>query len=116
MKNNSKTIARLKQIAESRGAVSVADKQYLRAMSDKMGIAFNERQSCMDCYVEQAVVLLRKLSEEELLKDKTRQYILRTGIDVIWKGHRINATCSDEQLAEFVANGFSKTFFLRLPS
>ena len=113
MKNNT-AINRLRQIANN-SDISAMDKRYIVQTSDKLDIPFRPRSGCSDCYREQAILLWRRLSEQEALKDQNRNYLLRAGVDVVWRGIRINATCTDDQLAEYVEHGFSKSFFLRLP-
>lgn len=104
---------RLQQIAESKSALTQAERRYIISTSKSMGLPFVERK-CGDCYRDQAVLLWRKLVEAEQATDTERKYLLRPGIDVIFRGRRINATCSDEELKAYLAQGFSRNFFSRI--
>ena len=91
-----------------------AQKQYVQSLADNAGIPFHPyKTSCRDCYKDMAVILWRKECEKEALKDKDRKFVLRVGVDVLWRGQRVNMTLTDEQLAALVAKGFPKEFFFR---
>lgn len=109
-----KRAERLKQIAEA-DRLTEDEKIYVRKTAETMSVPFHATR-CEDCYKDMAVVLWRMVCEAELKKDKTRKYVLRAGVDVIWKGHRINATCSDAELKQYLAGGFPRDFFLRYES
>lgn len=109
MAKNIKTL--LKEIATN-GATTDKQKQFIREQSEKMGVAFNERTRCNDCYKDQAVILWRIIAEGEVAEG--RHYVLHAGVDVIWKGRRINATLTEQQLKELYKEGFPRHFYAKV--
>lgn len=103
-----------KQFAEAE-TLTEKDKQLITTAAQKAGIPFAPRNTrCKDCYRDMAIILYRVECEKEAKKDKTRKYLLRAGVDVLWRGVRVNATCTDEQFAAYIAKGFPRDFFLRI--
>lgn len=109
MAKDRKTI--LREIAESKDTLTDKQRDYVRRQSEAMGVQFRET-SCGDCYRDQAAVLWRILCEKDT--PKSRKYLLRAGVDVIWKGRRVNATCSDDDLAALLEQGFPRNFMKRI--
>lgn len=112
------TIDQLREIATTKGTLTDAQRSFVVRTAAKYGVQFEPQNTrCADCYKDTAMVLWRLLSEKAAAKDKTRKYILRAGVDVIWKNTRINAaTLTDEKAAEWVAGGFPIDFFYKRPT
>lgn len=112
------TIDKLKEIATTSERLTGEQRQYIETTSAKMGVVFvPNKTKCSDCYKDQAVILWRLLAEKAQAKDKMRKYLLRAGVDVIFKGQRINAAVLTDELAtELIADGFDKGFFSRIPN
>lgn len=102
---------RLREIAECEGEIKERQRVYIREQAQAMGVPFVDN-GCADCYRDMAVQLWRILCEQE--NDNGRKYLLRVGIDVIWKGERVNATCNDDELAALLQRGFPRNFFRRI--
>lgn len=107
---------RLIEIAQA-ASLTDAQKAYIAEQAAKAGIPFSPNTSrCLDCYKDMAVVLWSAECRKEALKDSERQYILRPGIDVRFKGQRVNDTLSDAEFAALVENKFPTEFFLKMPN
>lgn len=102
---------RLKEIAEG-GVTTPKQKQFIRDKSAEMGVQFDERTSCVNCYRDQAMILWRIISEKEI--PKSRKYVLKAGVDVLWRGIRINATATEEELKNYLNDGFPAIFFAKI--
>lgn len=109
-KNNKTTLQDIVNTCE----LTIKQKQAIERISMQMGVAFNPQVSrCSECYRDQAIVLLRMIYEQEAEKSY-RRYILRHGIDVVWRGRRINMTLSDDELAAALDAGFPRNYFIRI--
>lgn len=107
------TLERLKALAE-KAKLTKADKEFIAGLCDEHGIEI--KTSCSECYRDAVVVLYGKYKTEEETEEPTSKYVLRKGLDVYFKGKRINeATISDELAEKLVANGFPTRFFTRMP-
>lgn len=93
-------------------SLSEKDKKYIVKISSELGIEFKQT-NCPNCYHDQALVLWRELQSKDNANSK-RLYVLRTGIDVIWKGRRVNELLQDDELAELLQAGFPKDYFTRI--
>ena len=84
-------------------------------LSDKYEISHPRNQTCPDCWKDQIILIKIKI-KEELQRLEKKQYILRGGVDVIYKGQRVNADTLTDELAEKLVNdGFDLTFFKEYP-
>lgn len=105
----------LKRLAEQKEPLTERQRADIIAMSVQMGVEFNPLSGCPNCYRDQVHILWRKLAEQEVLQTSKRKYLLREGVDVVFKGVRINAaTLTDKLAAELLSDGFSRHFFLRI--
>ena len=108
------TKTRLKEIALQDEPLTQAQRDYIVEQSTALGVVFEpHRTQCGDCYRDQAAILWRKAAEDEA-KKTTRKYILRQGVDVIWRGVRINMTLTDAELADVLRRGFPQDYFIRI--
>lgn len=100
---------KLKTISEKR-ALSQADKDFIVELSNELGVPFEPKATkCGNCYKDQAVILWRKLSE-----DDEKQYMLRPAIDVIFQNRRYNNTCTDEELAAALEKGLPRHLYAKI--
>lgn len=106
-------IARLKEIAaKSAAKVTNDDKAFIRKYASQYGVELpKDKPNCKSCYVDAAVLIYKAIKDAEP-KPANRKYVLRDGVDVIWRGIRINeASVTDALAEEWIANGFPKVYF-----
>lgn len=113
-------ILRLKLIADGsyRLRIDDQDKRFIRSECKRLGIDFTPRQGCKSCYQDAAIQILverkkREQEAEELEKEAAkvkRKYALRAGLDLIWRGQRVNALTSEAKLKELLDAGFPANF------
>lgn len=107
------TINKLREIAaKSANQVTNEDKEFIRDLAPRYGVELpKEKPNCKSCYVDAAVQIYKAIKDAEP-KPTDRKYILREGVDVIWRGIRINEASVTNELAEkWIANGFPKVYF-----
>lgn len=98
--------------AKSASQLTDAEKAFITHTSISMGVDFSPRNHCGQCYSDQAVVLWKRYKETKATKTDTRKYILREGVDVMFRGIRVNAaTLTDALGDQLVAQGFPKMLF-----
>ncbi len=102
--------AQLRDIATN-GARTDRQRAFIVEQSNLMGVQFVVT-TCRDCYKDQAAVLWRMIAEQEM--PASRKYVLRAGKDVIWRGKRVNATCSEAELKALLEAGFPREFFSKI--
>lgn len=113
MKND---LERLRKIADSAYKVTKADKSYLNKLKAELGIVHEVCNTCPNAYKDLAVVIYAELTKGEP-QDSDAAYVLNDGVDVIYKGYRVNAaTLTDEYAAFMIGIGFPKSFFKSLPN
>lgn len=106
-------ISRLKEIAgKTANQITKADKEFIRQYADRYGVGLpKDKPNCKSCYVDAAVQIYKAIKDAEP-KPTDRKYVLRDGVDVIWRGIRINeASVTDELAEKWIANGFPKVYF-----
>lgn len=85
-------------------------------LSDKYEVPHPKNLSCPDCWKDQILLVKIKI-KEELQKLEKKQYILRGGVDVIYKGQRINSDTITDKLAEkLIKDGFALKYFKEYPT
>lgn len=107
------TIKQLKEIAaKSAKQVTNEDKEFIRDLAPRYGVELpKEKPNCKSCYVDAAVLIYKAIKDAEP-KPTERKYVLRDGVDVIWRGIRINeASVTDELAEKWIANGFPSIYF-----
>lgn len=105
------TKEKLKAIANKQ-RLTADDKQFVIELAAELGVEFEPKKGCSDCYKDMAVVLYGRLPDEE--GESERRYLLRDGIDVYWGTLRVNNTCSDEELEDYLQRGFPKQLYKRI--
>lgn len=106
-------IARLKEIAaKTANQITNDDKAFIRQYASQYGVELpKDKPNCKSCYVDAAVLIYKAIKDAEP-KPTDRKYVLRDGVDVIWRGIRINeASVTDTLAEEWIANGFPKVYF-----
>lgn len=117
-------IEELKRIAGATPQeLTQADKAFIKEQAKAQGVAFNPHSACKSCYIDCAVVIYRALKDAETraeLAEATTAtatpaplWRLKEGVDVVWRGIRINsATITDAKAEQYVKSGFPTKYFV----
>ena len=109
-----KDIEKLKEIYRNK-SLSKKDKAYIEGLCSTYDIKLNKK--CSSCYSDAILILIKKITEENLPKKETattdnRKYILKSGVDVWFGSIRVNAVTLTDDLAErIIARGFPTRYF-----
>lgn len=91
------------------------EEDQILALSEKYNVPPPKNRSCPDCWKDQ-IILIKIAIKELLQKSEKRKYILRGGVNVIYKGIHVNADTITDELAEsLIKDGFALTFFKEYP-
>ena len=107
-------IEKLKELYRSKN-LSKKDKTYIEGLCSNYDVKLNKK--CSSCYSDAILILIKKITEENLPKKETattdnRKYILKSGVDVWFGSIRVNAVTLTDELAErIIARGFSIRYF-----
>lgn len=114
-----KDIEKLKEIYRkktlSKATLSKKDKTYIEELCTDYDVKLNKK--CSSCYSDAILILIKKITEENLPKKETaitdnRKYILKSGVDVWFGSIRVNAVTLTDELAErIIAKGFPTRYF-----
>lgn len=120
------TINKLREIAaKSAKQVTNEDKAFIRDLAPSYGVELpKEKPNCKSCYVDAAVAIYKAIKDaqkaeqvnnqqetKQPAKSKENELKLKAGVDVIWRGLRINeASATTENLRAWVDNGFPIRF------
>ena len=114
-------IEKLKEIYKkktlSKATLSKKDKAYIERLCIDYDVKLNK--NCSSCYSDAILILIKKITEENLQKKETatattdnRKYILKSGVDVWFGSIRVNAVTLTDELAEkIIARGFPTRYF-----
>ena len=112
-------IEKLKEIYKkktlSKATFSKKDKAYIEGLCSTYDVKLNKK--CSSCYSDAILILIKKITEENLPKKETattdnRKYILKSGVDVWFGSIRVNAVTLTDELAEkIIAKGFPTRYF-----
>lgn len=112
-------IEKLKEIYKkktlSKATFSKKDKAYIEGLCSTYDVKLNKK--CSSCYSDAILILIKKITEENLPKKETattdnRKYILKSGVDVWFGSIRVNAiTLTDELAEKIIAKGFPTRYF-----
>ena len=117
-------IDKLKEIYKkktlSKATLSKKDKTYIEELCTNYDVKLNK--NCSSCYTDAILILIKKITEENLPKKETatattdnRKYILKSGVDVWFGSIRINAVTLTDDLAEkIIARGFPVRYFEKI--
>ena len=107
-------IEKLKELYRSK-SLSKKDKAYIEGLCSTYDVKLNKK--CSSCYSDAILILIKKITEENLPKKETattddRKYILKSGVDVWFGSIRVNAvTLTDELAQRIIAMGFPTRYF-----
>ena len=107
-------IEKLKELYRNK-SLSKKDKAYIEGLCSTYDIKLNKK--CSSCYSDAILILIKKITEENLPKTETattddRKYILKSGVDVWFGSIRVNAvTLTDELAQRIIAMGFPTRYF-----
>ena len=109
-----KDIEKLKELYRNK-TLSKKDKTYIEGLCSTYDVKLNKK--CSSCYSDAILILIKKITEENLPKKETattdnRKYILKSGVDVWFGSIRVNAVTLTDDLAEkIIAKGFPTRYF-----
>ena len=107
-------IEKLKELYRNK-SLSKKDKAYIEELCTAYDVHLNKK--CSSCYSDAILILIKKITEENLPKKETattddRKYILKSGVDVWFGSIRVNAVTLTDDLAErIIARGFPVRYF-----
>ena len=107
-------IEKLKELYRNK-TLSKKDKAYIEELCTDYDVKLNRK--CSSCYSDAILILIKKITEENLPKKETattdnRKYILKSGVDVWFGSIRVNAVTLTDDLAErIIARGFPVRYF-----
>ena len=120
------TISKLREIAaKSAKQVTNEDKDFFRDLAPRYGVELpKEKPNCKSCYVDAAVAIYKAIKDaqnaeqvnntqetKQPAKSQENGLKLKAGVDVIWRGVRINeASATEDKLRAWVDNGFPIRF------
>lgn len=94
--------------------LSQEQKDRILEISDSYNVPRPNNYQCPNCWDDLIIQSKIQIKNHLNSKDKARKYILRSNVDVIWKGIRINNdTLTDELAVKYIANGFPLEFFIK---
>ena len=118
-------IEKLKEIYKkktlSKATLSKKDKAYIEGLCSTYNVKLNKK--CSSCYTDAILILIKKITEENLPKKETettattdsRKYILKSGVDVFFGSVRVNVVTLTDELAEkIIAKGFPVRYFEKI--
>lgn len=94
--------------------VTAEDKEVIKAACEEAGIKYSDRKKCPNCIIDLAIKAYGALIKDEQSEEtSTAKWAVRPGLDVVYRGRRINATTITDTLAEeILAEGFPKMFLV----
>ena len=109
-------IEKLKELYRNK-SLSKKDKEYIEGLCKDYDVKINRK--CCSCYSDAILILIKKITEENLPKKETataitdnRKYILKSGVDVWFGSIRVNAvTVTDDLAQKIIAMGFPTRYF-----
>ena len=109
-------IEKLKELYRNK-SLSKKDKAYIEGLCTNYDVKLNRK--CSSCYSDAILILIKKITEENLPKNETetattdnRKYILKSGVDVWFGSIRVNeVTLTDELAQRIIARGFPTRYF-----
>ena len=107
-------IEKLKELYRNK-SLSKKDKAYIEELCTAYDVKLNKK--CSSCYSDATMILIKKITEENLPKKETattdnRKYILKSGVDVWFGSIRVNAvTLTDDLAQRIIARGFPTRYF-----
>ena len=116
-----KDIEKLKELYRNK-TLSKKDKTYIEMLCATYYVKLNKK--CSSCYSDAILILIKKITEENLPKKETetetattddRKYILKSGVDVWFGSIRVNeVTLTDDLAQRIIAKGFPVRYFEKI--
>lgn len=112
MKTNLEELRRI--AAKLPSEVTAEEKEAIKTACEDAGIKFAIRKKCPNCIIDLAIKAYGILNKDEQTEaESTAKWAVRPGLDVVYRGRRINATTITDALAEeILAEGFPKMFLV----
>ena len=86
----------------------------LTEIAVEYGVALPRNTGCRDCWKDFSFVLRSNLKTELLKLTDSRKYLLKDGVDVVFKGERINnGMLTDKKAKQLIEEGFPKYLFAK---
>lgn len=116
MKTNLEELRRI--AAKLPSEVTAEEKEVIKTACEEAGIKFSTRKKCPNCIIDLAIKAYGVLNKDEQTEESsTAKWAVRPGLDVVYRGRRINATTITDELAEeILAEGFPKMFLVERKS
>lgn len=94
--------------------VTAEDKEVIKEACEEAGIKYSDRKKCPNCIIDLAIKAYGVLNKDEQSEEtSTAKWAVRPGLDVVYRGRRINATTITDTLAEeILAEGFPRMFLV----
>ena len=89
-------------------------KKFILETSEQLAVPFKTTSQCLECYRDQAAILLRVIAEREA-KESEMKYILQPGTDIIVFGQRVNAGTITDKLAAQMCKTQLRKYFIKRP-
>ena len=106
-------IEQLSELAK-RQTFNAAEKAEIKATADAVGISYNVKRGCQNCYQDLVVEIYSYLKKLNSKFEPARKYKLKAGVDVqvgYPQGKRLNAaTVTDEWAEQLIERGLTKYF------
>ena len=112
MKTNLEELRRI--AAKLPSEVTAEEKEVIKTACEEAGIKYSDRKKCPNCIIDLAIKAYGILSKDEQTEETSiAKWAVRPGLDVVYRGRRINAaTITDTLAEEILAEGFPKMFLV----
>ena len=112
MKTNLEELRRI--AAKLPSDVTAEEKEIIKEACEEAGIKYSTRKRCPNCIIDLAIKAYGILAKDEQTEESsTAKWAVRPGLDVVYRGRRINAaTITDALAEEILAEGFPKMFLV----
>lgn len=106
----------LKKLAEKK-ALNKEDKDFIIECCTKMGLTFNPKKGCKNCYFDQIFKITSQIRKEQTTPNKGCEYLLKPElkINVIHRGVHINADNLTNEKAEMLIKDGLLRWFAKYP-
>ena len=90
------------------------DQERLTEIANEFNVELPKNTGCSDCWKD-FCFLLRSKFKTELMNDSDRKYILKDGVDVMFRGERINnGMLTDKKAKQLLEAGFAEYLFAKM--
>jgi len=99
----------LRKIARKR-TITEEEKKFVMDTSKELGIDWTPELACSNCYQDQAIVLLKHISDNAK-SSHDNALKLKDGIDIRWRGVRVNSATITDEIKEGMLKDNLKHYF-----